>query len=89
MTKKVTIEADKASVEAELVKFTDNILGLCESSFNKVVWQDHVLYHGPPFDGEFDVNKDVHEDRMIAFEDIPVAEAGSRVDVHDVEDEDD
>ena len=72
--KYAALKAEKSSVVAELEKFQDNVLGLCEESFKQVVRQTFILYNGLPSDGGFGSTKDVFEGRYVAFENIPVAE---------------
>lgn len=63
---------------------------MCSESFNQAIREAHLLYNVPLFNGDFDVNKDVVEGQMVAFDEMVAPKnPKSRVDVHDIEDKED
>ncbi|ESW12919.1 hypothetical protein PHAVU_008G152700 [Phaseolus vulgaris] len=88
--KNAALEIAKVSIEVELEQLQDNVLTMCRESFNQAVRQAHMLYQGLPADGDFDVNKDVLEGCLLAFDElVALRNPMPRVDVQDIEDEDD
>ena len=46
--------------------------------------------NGPPPEGDFDINKDVFKGHLVAFDElVALQNPESKVDIHDIEDEDD
>jgi len=61
------LQANKTSLKDELSTQKKNILIMLGETFNKPVRQAHILYRGPPTEGDFDVNKDVYEGCLVTF----------------------
>ena len=82
------LEAKKVSMEDELLTQQGNIFLILGETFNQAVRQAYLLYEGPPAEGAFDLNKDIHEGQMVAFAELAeLRESTSRV-ARDDEDED-
>ncbi|XP_068486984.1 uncharacterized protein [Phaseolus vulgaris] len=61
----LALKTAKAKVEAELDENYDEAEELLKQCFERVVRQAHVLYGGPPATGEFDLDCEVHQGRIM------------------------
>jgi len=63
---------------------------MCGESFNQAVRKPHLLYNGPSAEGDFDVNKDVYEGLIVAFDKVvALRNSTPRAYLHAIEEEDD
>jgi len=83
------LETEKASIEAEIDKIQDDTLVMLGGTFDQVVRQTRPLYNGPQPVGTFDVNIDVHEGRLVPFDELQALKnAAPGPSAKDIEDED-
>ncbi|XP_068477291.1 uncharacterized protein [Phaseolus vulgaris] len=61
----LALKTTKAKVEAELDENYDEAEELLKQCFERAVRQAHVLYGGPPATGEFDLDCEVHQGRIM------------------------
>ena len=66
------LQTAKEQVEAELDQNYDESEELFKQCFNRAVRQAHFLYGGPPASGDFNMDYEVHQGRL-----VPSAEAGA------------
>ncbi|XP_068497770.1 uncharacterized protein [Phaseolus vulgaris] len=79
-----TIQAAKEEAEAELLRNFEEIEELLKQSFLRAVCQAHVLYGGPSAFGDFDLDHEVYQDRLmlsaeasaLAAQEVESTEAG-------------
>jgi len=79
-----TIQAAKEEAEAELDRNFEEIEELLKQSFLRAVCQAHVLCGGPPASGDFDLDHEVYQDRLmlnaeasaLATQEVESTEAG-------------
>jgi len=64
------------------------MLIMLSKTFNQTVQQAHLLYGGPPTEGDFDVNKDVYEGRLMTFSEANKLQALASRAAREDEDED-
>jgi len=72
--KLAALQIAKEKVEAELDQNYDESEELLKQCFDRAVRQAHVLYGGPPTAGEFNMDYEVHQGRL-----VPSAEVGALV----------
>ena len=83
-----TLETKKVSLEDEFFTQERNIIIMLGETFNQVIWKANLLYKGPPTEGDFDVNKDVYEGRLVTFSELAKLRASTSRVAHEDEDED-
>jgi len=71
-TELAALQAAKDQVEAELDQNYEESEELLKQCFDRAVRQAHVLYGGPPATGEFNIDCEVHQGRL-----VPSAEMGA------------
>ena len=64
-TESSELQVEKEAVEADLEKTIEDTLVMLGQSFDQAVCQAHLLYNKAPPSGNFDVNMDVFEGRMV------------------------
>jgi len=81
---------EKVAVEVDLDKTIDDTLMMLGQSFDQVVRQTHLLYNEPQPFGDFDVDMDIFEGRMVPCSEMQALKSTSarHAPTEDAEDED-
>lgn len=64
------------------------IVVMLGETFNHTVWQGHLLYGGTPTKGDFNVNEDMYEGRLVTFSELDELRASTSRATREDENED-